>query len=279
MGKGKLNIEKIPRTEKYYHSSSDYGYLRAKSKGFESNKLYSIPSIGGYTSRYWWLGRDKTGVRVVFRPDENGSLSVWELPKENDRYVIGAIGAIDSENKPSIAMVLNVRTLTQVAELTVNLAPDLFAVELLKLSVWYNCALMAVDNSEQRHGLSILIALINGNTQHEALRLGHCGLLYQDHSPDKIKAEVSNKVGFEMSNDRKRLILDNLFSTTIENKLKLNSEKLIKELQIPTIDDGYKTDWANRAYAMAICYEMARLHPYREPRPKEEYPFKGESNI
>lgn len=273
MERGNLHIEQIPETERHYRRLSDYGSERKKkSQMLRPNTLYKMPEIEDkHLSRWWWLGSDKErGVRVTFHPEDNSSLEIWELPNKRDRYVIGVMGAMDPENKLSVATVLNVRTLTQVAELAAKLLPDLFAVEIFKLSILYNLALMAVESSDCKHGLSILTALMDGNPQYNVLRLGKCSLLYQERVLDKVKNEFTNKVGFEMKEDRKRLIFDNLFAAIREKKIKLCSEKLLNELTIPTLIEEDKADQANRAYAMAICYEMARLYPYRPPSERKE---------
>jgi hypothetical protein len=277
MERGKLNIERIPQEERWNYFSSDYDYQKAKKEGFRRNTFYPIPSLENRTSRRWWLDKDGLRVRVVFFDNKDGYLDIWELPQENERYVIGATGAIDAENKPSAIEVLNVKSLSQAAEFSVNLAPYLFAIEIFKLSIFYNDALIASDNSDDRHGLSIITSLMIGNNQYDVLPLNN---LYQKQVLDKIKNRYVNKVGFEMKPDRKGLIFDNLFAVLREGRVTFNSQKLIKELQIPNVmSEGYKTDWANRAYAMAICYEMARLYPYRKPQEAQEIPDCSISNM
>ena len=277
METGSLYIEAIQGKDKHFfpfgenESTGMDEFFQGLPKKFNSGNLYPIPSTNNRTSRRWWLANDKKkGVRVVFRPEENGLLSVWNFPEEEEQFVIGAIGAIDAENKYSIVTVLNSRTLNQSVELAAKLSPDLFAIEIFKLSVWLNCARIGFERSAKRHGLTLQQVLIAGNPQHDVI--GYGSLLHLDISLDKVIGEFINKYGFELKEDNKSLFFDNLLAAIREEKIKLNSEKLVNELKAPTLlGEGDKADWTNRAYAMAICYEMARLYPYRKPRSGQEF--------
>lgn len=278
--RGNLTVEEIQETEREPHGPSDYGYHRRKKEGPKSNTRYRVPVRSKYDSREGFLGNAKRIVRLVFHTQENGILTLWEYPQEKDIYYIGAVGAIEYEAKESVAIALNVKTMTQVAELSVKLPPYLFAVAIFRLSVWLNWARIGFERSDYRHGLSLQQSLINGNSQYNAM--GIQSLLYQETTDDKVKDKSTNRYGFEFSRDTKISLIENLKAVVNEDKDKefIKSEKLIKELMIPKLaEEGGKTDWANRAYAMAIGYEMVRRNPYIKPRPKEECRFKGGSNI
>lgn len=257
---GNLYIEEVPGSEKPFDIKECEQKLR--SKGAYHFGFYQIISSNNRTSRWKWLANDKTrDVRVVFKPEENGILSVWDFPVEEERFVIGAIGAIDAENKYSFATALNSRTLSQSIELSAKLSPDLFAIEIFKLGVWLNCARIGYERSGQRHGLTLQQALIAGNPQHNVT--SYTALLHVD---------IPSEYGFELKEDNKESFFDNLLVGIRQGKIKLNSEKLINELRAPSfLAEGEKTDLANRAYAMAICYEMARLYPYRKLNSPPEF--------
>lgn len=272
METGNLYIEAIQGSERDISLREYEQNLRAKDVAW-FGKFYPIPSRDNRTSRWKWLANDKKkDVRVVFKPKENGILSVWNFPAEEEQFVIGAIGAIDAENKYSIVTALNSRILNQSVELAAKLPPDLFAVEIFKLSVWLNCARIGFERSAKRHGLTLQQALLDGNPQHNVI--GYGSLLHLDTSLDKVREQFINKYGFELKEDNKGLFLDNLLAAIREEKIKLNSEKLVNELKAPMsklLEEVDKNDLFNRVYAMAICYEMARLYPYRKPRSGQEF--------
>lgn len=270
METGNLYIEAIQRKDKSFFPFGEYSYDE-RTKRFKPGELYPIPAINNRTSRKWWLANDKKkGVRVVFKPEENGALSVWGFPKEEEQFVIGAIGAAEAENKYSVVTALNSRTLNQSVELAAKLPPDLFAIEVFKLSIWLNQARIGFERSDNRHGLTLQQALIDGNPQYDVI--GYGPLLHLDMSLDKVSGGFINKYGFELKKDNKILFFDKLSAAIREERIKLNSEKLLNELKAPTLlEEGDKADWTNRAYAMAICYEMARIYPYRKPNSGPEF--------
>lgn len=276
-----LDIEKISATEEEkYHAPSDYEYKKRKTEGIKPNTLYSRERPNKYTSGKWWLGKDRVGVSVVLKPNDNGSLRVWEFPDEKDRFVIGTIAAIDSESKISVAQVLNNKTFAQSAELVVKMAPDLFAYEVIKLSILYNLARIGFERSDHRHGLSLQHALLSGNQDKNIIAGYGYRLLHIERTFDKVKDRYTDNYGFELTEGIKIRFYDSLTAVLREKNIELKSEDLVKELQIPTlIQEGYKSDWGNRAYAMFICYEMARLYPYREPVKDEEEPPRSRDNI
>lgn len=250
METGNLYIEVIPRIKKHFLSPIEHK---------QAGCFYPIPSINNRTSRTRWLANDKKeDVRIVFKPEENGILSVWNFPEEEEQFVVGAIDAIDTENKYSVAAALNSRTLNQSVELAAKLPPDLFAIEIFKLSAWLNCARIGFDRSAKRHGSTLRDAFIAGNPQHNVI--GYRSLLH---------LSMDSEYGFELNEDSKTLFFDNFLAAIREEKIKLNSEKLVHELKAATLLE--ESDFTNRAHAMAICFEMARLYPYRKPRLGQEF--------
>jgi hypothetical protein len=103
-----------------------------------------------------------TGIRVgkeswMVAP---GRLLLWETPKDDAEYVIGAdVGEGLEHGDASCAIVLERRSGRQVAELHGQIAPDRFAHLLNALGRWYNRALLAVERNN--HGHSTLNTLRN----------------------------------------------------------------------------------------------------------------------
>jgi len=89
-----------------------------------------------------------------------GRLQLWETPKDDLEYVVGAdVGEGLENGDASCAIVLERRSGRQVAELHGQIAPDRFAHLLNALGRWYNRALLAVERNN--HGHSTLNTLRN----------------------------------------------------------------------------------------------------------------------
>jgi len=89
-----------------------------------------------------------------------GRLLLWETPKDDAEYVIGAdVGEGLEHGDASCAVVLERRSGRQVAELHGQIAPDRFAHLLNALGRWYNRAVLAVERNN--HGHSTLNTLRN----------------------------------------------------------------------------------------------------------------------
>jgi hypothetical protein len=113
----------------------------------------------------------RVGAGIVFRQAERGDLRIWEMPRPDGHYVIGAdtsegkIAGGDSTlveiagdrggSDFSVADVLEVGTMRQVAQLRGRMHPDNFASALWNLGYFYNCgerhqaALIAPENNHE----------------------------------------------------------------------------------------------------------------------------------
>jgi len=106
----------------------------------------------------------KPHSQAVVEPDPTAALVVYEKPQENVQYIIGVDTAqglsggthrLGREPDYSVATVLKLTlsenggfNLYQSAELAINsLDPSKFADEVMKLAIWYNGALLAVENT------------------------------------------------------------------------------------------------------------------------------------
>jgi hypothetical protein len=99
-----------------------------------------------------------------FIEHKDGDLSVWEMPKIGERYVIGADVAegIQSENRDySAADVIKCSNGQQVAHYHGKFDPDQFGVFLNHLGRYYNNAIMGVEANN--HGLTTITTLKHKN--------------------------------------------------------------------------------------------------------------------
>lgn len=91
--------------------------------------------------------------------DAKGALRIWEQPKPNGRYVIGADTSEGGGGDPSAAIVFDADTQDHVATVHGQLIPEEYAKLLAWLARKYNGALVAVERNN--HGNAVLLALIS----------------------------------------------------------------------------------------------------------------------
>jgi hypothetical protein len=99
-----------------------------------------------------------------FVEHKDGDLSIWEMPKIGERYVVGADVAegIQSENRDySSADVIKCSNGQQVAHYHGKFDPDQFGVFLNHLGKYYNNAVMGVEANN--HGLTTITTLKHKN--------------------------------------------------------------------------------------------------------------------
>ena len=86
--------------------------------------------------------------KVIFVPDVNGYIKIYNHPKTSNPYCIGADVAEGKENGDyDAAQVIDNLTLRQVAVWHGKLDVDNYATELYKLGIYYNAALLAPEKN------------------------------------------------------------------------------------------------------------------------------------
>lgn len=94
----------------------------------------------------------------VLETNEKGYLKIWQIPKPEGQYVIGADPAEGTiEGDYSCAQVLDRRTFEQVAVWHGKCDPDIFGRELNKLGMYYNEAMLAPENNSM--GIAVVLVL------------------------------------------------------------------------------------------------------------------------
>ena len=87
-------------------------------------------------------------VPQYFNQQREGRLAIWELPKVGAQYIIGADGAAGlATGDFSCASVLEVPTFRLVAQLHGHIGPLDYAMDLARLGLLYNEALLAVERN------------------------------------------------------------------------------------------------------------------------------------
>lgn len=148
------------RQEQYPNTPSEAFAL--PSKGWfdpDSLNYYASEAVSQPLERFDF---EKTSASTARRrKDATGLISVYEYPKENTRYAIGADVATGRGRDFSAAYVVDLTSMTICAEVHGRIDPDLFAYQLHYLGRWYNTAKIAVEKGGG-YGEPVIINLRDG---------------------------------------------------------------------------------------------------------------------
>ncbi len=211
------------------------------------------------------LDKEKTTTIV---PSSRGELKLWEGPIHNEVYTIGADVSEGVEGGDNAAIeVLNVRTMTQVAEWCGLIAPDDLAHVIFFLAQMYGNPLTGVEVNN--HGLTTVVTLQNLKYWNQYRRIVF----------DSQKRKRRDALGWKTTANTKPLIIDGLRQAVKEGEIILNSKECIDEmLHYVLLSDGKMGATPghhdDRVIAMAIALEMAKQSFVRN-QVKEEIVLKS----
>lgn len=203
-----------------------------------------------------YLRQEQEFAPVLFMPDKQGILSIYERPVPGRPYAIGAdVGSgivINRTGDFSCADVLDIITGKQVAHLHYLVEPASFADDLYLLGKWFNGALVAIEVTGG-HGLSTATALRDK---------GYMSI-YQRKIYDKVKKQDVHKIGFDTTPRTKKMVIDNLRADLKNNGIIIMHKPSLDEMLtfVKTSSDkmgavaGAKDD---RVISLAITAQIRR---------------------
>jgi hypothetical protein len=205
-----------------------------------------------------------------FVPHDRGEVKVWQRPRINERYVIGADVAegLQSEDRDySCADVIRCSTGQQVAHIHCKKDPDLFGEALFRLGLYYNKALLGVEANN--HGLTTITTLKKKNYPRQ----------YQREMIDaNASGRKQKKAGWLTTSKSKYKIIDQLVGIVRDHDTGIVNHDTIKEFENYSIlEDGTYGGKPgchdDRVMSYAIAYEMLltmpRLWAEKEKRVRE----------
>lgn len=229
-----------------YPSTSEEAFIATGRPRFSTSALKKYQTLTKPGVRGYLVER---GRSVQFVPDEKGYLEVWEFPKHDKYYCIGAdvaeglahgdysVGLVGDENFEVICMWRG------------HIDPDLFGDELYKLGKWYNWAYLGVENNN--HGHAVL----------RKLQEREYWNIYFQKRYDRIADEVTAKIGWNTNNKTKPLMIDKLAEFIREMYLGIYSNVIIQECLTYVRDDKGSTNAQEGCYddtvmALAILLQL-----------------------
>lgn len=147
------------------------------------------------------------------------SVWIWEEPKEGVEYVMGIDVASGKSDDFSTIVIINVRTLEQVAEYVKKVTPNILGEVAYELGNMYS-ALTIIDDTGG-YGSHTIQELIDKEYKY---------LYYIERERDKLEKGLPASAGIKIGRNRQH-ILSTFASYVEENDLKIKSKRLLHEIQ------------------------------------------------
>jgi len=199
--------------------------------------------------------------------EQKSLLMVWEPPRRDRLYVIGADPAegINDEGDHDFCSVdvLDTFTRTQVAHFHGRWGTHEFGLMLAELGWWYNTALLCVERNN--HGHAVLDALIH-KAFYPFMDETREGGLYLHEEFDKKTNKLGNRPGWPTYRPQKNLALDFLAQDLEERNLNINCRgtvaQLMRFVKLPNGKAGGAEDsHDDRVTSLALAVAMLHLRP------------------
>lgn len=245
-----------------YPRNPEEAFIKSGNPVFDIDRLLEYETREprrGYLHVY---GRKNSEFRVA--PD--GEFAIWEDPRPEGVYVIGADVAEGlGHGDYSSAHVIEARSLSVVAHWHGHIEPDLFGDALAEVGYWYNGALLGVENNN--HGLTTLKAL---------QRYGYKNL-YRTRRLQQRNPEATEIMGWRTTTATKPLAIDELAAPIRDGELEIWDERTIAELKTYVRDPNGRMHGSphdDRVMSLAIAHQMLKyvwLPEYRAEQPLPKY--------
>jgi hypothetical protein len=229
-----------------YPRTAEEAFVKSGRTVFDTDFLDTLAKVTPTQGILWAQSRESRYAEYRLRDD--GELSLFEPPRTDEVYVIGADVAEGLEHGDfSSAHVLDVRNNAVVAHWHGRIAPDLFGEQLFRLGLYYNAALTGVESNN--HGLTTLVAMQN-------LRYPN---IYYRTTLDQRTNVRSRKMGWRTQVNTKPYLIDQL-ATSLRDGLVVRDAKTLSELRLYVREPDGKTlhgsPFDDRVISLAIAVEM-----------------------
>ena len=196
---------------------------------------------------YYHLYSDGNGE---FRRTPEGEMYVWDFPRKESVYVIGADVAEGlSYGDYSSAHIIDAKSGIIVAVWHGRIEPDLFGELLCELGWWYNNALLGIENNN--HGLTTLKA---------AQKHGYKNL-YKQRRLASIRPEATDVLGWRTTATSKPLAIDELAAAMRNGSIEIYDRLTIAELRTFVRKENGKMNGSphdDRVISLAIAVQMLK---------------------
>lgn len=229
-----------------YPSNPEEAFIRSGNPVFDTD---TVRSFGVIVPKRGFLHRSSP-KSMLWSESRDGVLSVWDMPRSEDSYVVGADVAEGLDYGDfSSAHVIGVRSQSVVAEWHGHIDPDQFGDALYDLGTFYGGALIGVEANN--HGHATLAQL----------KRMHYKNIYYQHVYDERTRTKGRKIGWRTSRTTKPLMVDELAMELRESGLRVRSEATVRELLTYVRDEKGGTSGSpfdDRVISLAIGNQMRK---------------------
>lgn len=199
-----------------YPTFPEEAFIKSGNPVFDIQMLDDM-TLAEPTRGYYHLYSDGNGE---FRHTENGELNIWDFPRKESVYTIGADVAEGlSYGDYSSAHIIDAKQGMVVATWHGHIEPDLFGELLAEIGWWYNTALLGIENNN--HGLTTLKA---------AQKHGYKNL-YKQRRLAHVRPEATDILGWRTTATTKPLAIDELSAAMRTNTVEIYDRLTIAELR------------------------------------------------
>lgn len=231
---------------------------------------FSISTLKDYRRRATQgeIGRlEYSGSRVIFTPDENGEVEIWEHPKENEHYCIGADvaeGLITGDY--SVGLVGNTK-FDVVMKYRTHIDPDLFGKELVKIAKYYNEAYIGCENNN--HGLTTLKAIQNEEYWN----------IFFTKSYDKLNDTLTQKIGWSTNNKTKPLMINKLAEFVRNKWIGIKDRLILQEMFTYVVEDNGSTNAQSGCHDDTVMALAILLQVLLEGKGENYVPYSTDEDL
>jgi len=192
--------------------------------------------------------------------NDKGYVDIWEKPKKDMFYVIGADVAEGLAHGDYSVGVVYDDDFNLVAQWRGHIDPDLFGDELVKLAKYYNNAYLGIEVNN--HGRTTIKSVIDADYMN----------LFYSKSYDKAADIVTKKVGWETNQKTKKLLVNTLARWIREKWVGMKSKTIIRECMSYIIEDNGSTNAQNGCFDDTVMASGIALQLHLENRGEDYVP-------
>ena len=230
-----------------YPATADEAFIVSGSNVFNIERLNSLIPMAEQRRSEW------DPYSKMFDENKEGNLSIYEYPKWEEPYVIGADVSLGVGQDYSAAVVMNNSYEIVAVYRNNRIDPSLWGELLFYLGRYYNNAFLAVESNSM--GIATLQKLE---------QMGYLNL-YKQTKMANVSNEEGMRLGFRTTSASKPVIIGNLKNLIDNEDIMIPAPILIRELKDYIATASGKTEAAPGCYddtviSLAICAEVLRTH-------------------
>lgn len=185
---------------------------------------------------------DIEGKKIRAKLLTNSPLKVWEEPKEDHDYVIGADVAEGIGGDYSVATIVDRDSQRTVARWRGDVQPADFGEVLEQLGRWYNRALIGVEINN--HGLTTVQRLVD---------IGYDRLYRKESGIDERYQEYTSKLGWRTDIRSKPLMIDGLAEAIAKGQMQDYDRVFVNECMTYVTNERGRTNAQEGCHDDTVC--------------------------